>query len=433
MVAKEAMTIRFLLASRQCELAGLRDLLESGELTGKLSVLIHHLQRERGAVNLYLCNEGQQTAEELRQREQDSLSSQRRLLAYLEQPGALTPAKSQASRLLSCAARVVYALSVLPEVRRKIAGRSLPLVNAVEIFNDTIRHLLSLVFAVSDTSADPVISRALIALFSFMQGKELAGQERAIGVRVFSAYLPGETHGHYADTMIDLIERQEQCFETFTAFSDPKNNQYWSAMTTDSEFERLRRLACTRAAGTGSSGTSQHWFMLATQRIDEMKLQEDRLQQTLMQLCRERIAATEQACHEQQADIESLKEAVLQGDSGFSVFMRDPATGEQHPQHSGWLNSEGIQPQLGQSLLSLLRQQSRRLDAQTQELSDLRETLHQRKTIDSAKQLLMQHRQLSEDEAYKTLRQMAMDQNKKIAEIATAILSVAGAFGSHGR
>ena len=429
MVAKEAMTIRFLLASRQCELAGLRDLLESGELTGKLSVLIHHLQRERGAVNLYLCNEGQQTADELRQREQDSLSSQQALLAYLEQPGALT-AKSQASRLLSCAARGVYALSVLPEVRRKIFARSIPLMSAVDIFNDTLRHLLSMVYAVSDTSADPVISRALIALFSFMQGKELAGQERAIGVRVFSAHLPGETHGHYADTMIDLIERQEQCFETFTAFGDPKNNQYWSDMTTDREFERLRRLACTRTSASGTPGTGQHWFVVATQRIDEMKLLEDRLLQTVMQLCRERITATEQACHEQQADIESLKEAVSQGDSGFSVFMRDPATGEQLAQRSGWINSEGIQPQLGQSLLSLLRQQSRRLDAQSQELSALRETLNQRKTIDSAKKLLMQHRQISEDEAYKTLRQMAMDQNKKIAEIAAAILSVAGAFGS---
>ena len=92
----------------------------------------------------------------------------------------------------------------------------------------------------------------------------------------------------------------------------------------------------------------------------------------------------------------------------------------------------GVQPQLGQSLLSLLRQQSQRLDAQNQELTDLREVLHQRKTVDSAKKLLMQHRQLTEDEAYKTLRQMAMDQNKKISDIAAALLSVAGVFDHPG-
>nr|UKE85625.1 ANTAR domain-containing protein [Pectobacterium sp. PL152] len=41
----------------------------------------------------------------------------------------------------------------------------------------------------------------------------------------------------------------------------------------------------------------------------------------------------------------------------------------------------------------------------------------------------MQHRGLSEEEAYKTLRRMAMSQNKKLIDIATAMLAVADVFG----
>ncbi|MBS0895029.1 nitrate- and nitrite sensing domain-containing protein [Tatumella sp. JGM130] len=414
-------TLRFLQASRQCELNSLRYLLGSGELVGKVSILIHHLQRERGAVHLYLCSEGPQAATELRDREQDALGSQQDVIQFLENTQIPDPSQPQASRLFSSAARVIYALGVLQETRQQVTVRAIPLVNAAEGFNDAIRHLLSLVFTVSDTPADPVISQALIALFSFMQGKELAGQERAIGARIFSQHTPQTDHQRLAGKIIDLIERQEQHFATFTEFSDPLNRQQWLQMATDSEFERLRRVACTRRS-VSDHDASQYWFRLATRRIDDMKRQEDNLQRSLMQLCRERIGAAEQACQRQQADIDTLKNALTDSDSGFSVFMGDGQ------QVSGWLPGEGLQPRLGQSLLSLLGQQSRRLDAQNQELSGLREALQQRKTVDSAKKLLMQHRQLSEDDAYKTLRQMAMDQNKKIAEIATALLSVAGVF-----
>jgi AmiR/NasT family two-component response regulator len=94
----------------------------------------------------------------------------------------------------------------------------------------------------------------------------------------------------------------------------------------------------------------------------------------------------------------------------------------------GWLNSDGVRPQLGRSLLSLVQHQSRRLQALDHELTALRNTLDERKQIDRAKSLLMQHRGLSEEEAYKTLRRMAMNQNKKLIEIATAMLAVADVF-----
>ncbi len=78
----------------------------------------------------------------------------------------------------------------------------------------------------------------------------------------------------------------------------------------------------------------------------------------------------------------------------------------------GWLESGGVRPQLGRSLLTLVQQQSRRLQALDTELAALRETLNERKQIERAKSMLMQHRQISEEEAYKTLRRMAMNQNK---------------------
>ncbi|PWC12460.1 nitrate regulatory protein [Brenneria corticis] len=430
MAADPSTTIRFLLASRQCELNSLRYLLQSGELVGKISQLVHMLQRERGTSNLFLCSDGRLFADELRLREQEVARAQEPLMAHLDRLEGMTADLPQASRLFSRAASVVYALSLLPSLRQDIRQRILPLPQAMTFFNDIIRNLLSLVFEVSDTAAEPVISRALIAMFSFMQGKEFAGQERAIGAAAFAS---GVFNEDTRQKLLDLIERQERCFATFADFADDQNRQRWLRMTTDSEFERLRRIACTRGGmEKGEDEGSLRWFAIATQRIDEMKRLEDRLEQTLMQLCRDRIAAAEQANSEQLADIESLMSPTENDDPGYSVFiaghdMARAASDGQSASH-GWLNSDGVRPQLGRSLLSLVQRQSRRLQALDHELAALRDTLNERKHIDRAKSLLMQHRGLSEEEAYKTLRKMAMNQNKKLIEIATAMLAVADVF-----
>jgi AmiR/NasT family two-component response regulator len=59
------------------------------------------------------------------------------------------------------------------------------------------------------------------------------------------------------------------------------------------------------------------------------------------------------------------------------------------------------------------------------ELDAVRATLNERKVVDRAKGLLMAHRSMSEDEAYKALRQMAMNQNRRLVDVAEAVLSLA--------
>ncbi|MEI7151124.1 nitrate regulatory protein [Pectobacterium carotovorum] len=426
MVAEPSTTIRFLLASRQCELNSLRYLLQSGELVGKISQLVHLLQRERGTANLFLCSDGRLFADELALREKDVQVAQTHLMTHLAGLEKMTAELPQASRLFSRVASVVYALSLLPALRQQIRQRLLPQPQAMTFFNDIVRNLLALVFEVSDTAADPGISRALIAMFSFMQGKELAGQERAIGA---AAYAAGCVDEETRQKLLDLIERQERCFDTFLSFSDEENQRCWRAIAVDSEFERLRRIVCTRSPIEKlPEADSLHWFSIATRRIDEMKQMEDELEQTLMQRCRTRIAAAEKACSDQRADLDALMVQQEHDDPGYSIFIAGhDVEGQDVP--PGWLNSDGVSPQLGRSLLSLVQQQSRRLQAQDHELAALRATLNERKQIDRAKGLLMQHRGLSEEEAYKTLRRMAMSQNKKLIDIATAMLAVADVFG----
>jgi len=60
------------------------------------------------------------------------------------------------------------------------------------------------------------------------------------------------------------------------------------------------------------------------------------------------------------------------------------------------------------------------------ELADARTALEERKVIERAKGILMKMRGLSEDEAFAVMRQTAMNEKKKLAEIAQSVVTAAG-------
>jgi len=59
------------------------------------------------------------------------------------------------------------------------------------------------------------------------------------------------------------------------------------------------------------------------------------------------------------------------------------------------------------------------------ELAETKRALEERKVIDRAKGLLMKARGLTEDEAYGLLRKTAMDQGRKISEVASSLVMAA--------
>ena len=69
-----------------------------------------------------------------------------------------------------------------------------------------------------------------------------------------------------------------------------------------------------------------------------------------------------------------------------------------------------------------------RYHAMREELDRARLSLVERKTVDRAKGLLMEQKGISEEAAYKLLRKLAMDQNKRIGEVAQDLLTYAKAL-----
>jgi two-component system, response regulator / RNA-binding antiterminator len=106
-----------------------------------------------------------------------------------------------------------------------------------------------------------------------------------------------------------------------------------------------------------------------------------------------------------QSDDKAIAEAMRVGVSAYVIAGLDP---------------KRVKPILDVAVARFAEYQKLRA-----ELEQTRTDLADRKVIERAKGLLMKTRNLSEDDAYKLLRKLAMDQNQRLVEIARSLLTMA--------
>ena len=66
----------------------------------------------------------------------------------------------------------------------------------------------------------------------------------------------------------------------------------------------------------------------------------------------------------------------------------------------------------------------------SEELQSAKEALEDRRIQEKAVLLLMEHRNISNDEAHRLLRKLAMDQGKRLPEVARALMSMSAVIGN---
>ena len=106
-----------------------------------------------------------------------------------------------------------------------------------------------------------------------------------------------------------------------------------------------------------------------------------------------------------QSDSETVQAAI---DAGVSAYVVDG------------LRRERVKP-----ILDLTISRFRAFDRLQRELSEAKSALEDRKLIDQAKAIVMKQKGLDEHAAYALLRRTAMNQNRRIADLARALVAAA--------
>ena len=105
------------------------------------------------------------------------------------------------------------------------------------------------------------------------------------------------------------------------------------------------------------------------------------------------------------SDVATMQAAI---DAGVSAYVVD-----------------GLKPERVRAIVDMAVMRFNAYSRMRRELDEARTALADRKTIDKAKGLLMTRRKLSEADAYALLRRTAMNEKKRMVEIAQAIITAA--------
>ncbi len=393
------------LVAKQHEIDELRRLAAKAQLVAVIGQLVHALQNERGATSIFLASQGQRFDATRTALVTASQAVEQQLRAQFTDT---LQAPAGTARLFTLMAWAQLGLDELPALRARITTHQVPGPEALQAFSRLIGGLVSLIFEVADAALDPGISRLLVALFNLVQGKELAGQERALGGQCFAS-----TSCSAADQerLAYLIDAQERCFQLFAEFAEAPLATRWQALQdapVAAQIERLRRkLFSLRAGAVLDEALNQAWFDHCSERLDAIWA----LQCTLVDTLQARSAAL---IAEAQRDLQNVE--------GLLDQLRDhPPPGADAV--AGTAPSPGAAT-AGPSLTQVLRAQSERLTTMQSDLDAAKQALNERKLIERAKGMLMERFQISEEAAHGMMRKASMDKNLRLVDIAQAGLSL---------
>jgi hypothetical protein len=414
---------KVILTAKQHKIEELDRLASSTVFVEVISNLIHSLQAERGASSLYIASAGKRF-----EKNKYDIIKESQLLetSFLEQ---LTMQLAESSytnaKLLSLMAWVLLGLEDLALLRKSIDDFELSATECIQAYSRLISGLISLIFNLADTVIDPRISNLLVALFNLVQGKELAGQERAVGSFAFAS---GAIEADHLQTFIHLVENQQRLFEVFCDFAEPNLIEKWKVIKSSTaaiELEKLRaQLVSNKQNHMLDNNLSEMWFTNCSDRLTDMW----ELQCDLIHRIKEYAAVL---VTEAETDLKNVKGLInsLRNSPPANANLADRFFDPEIPVELAFrFVPSNLESNQTKSMIDVLQLQSKRLADMEHELENARKALTERKTIEKAKGLMMSKFNLTEEDAYKRMRSSAMEQNKKLFDVAQTIISVSSMF-----
>lgn len=408
---------RFLLRAKQLEIESVRNLASRAELATTVGQLVQVLQRERGASTVFLASQGQQLADLRDQAREMAQPLADRLRAQFDEQ--LQPNRCATARIMALTAWVLMDLTALDTLRQQVDQAQIGALDCIAAFSRIIAGLVELVAQLADPTIHPGVSRRLVAYVHLVQGKEAAGQERALGGLLFASGLASDPQ---QQRLAHLIEAQDRNLTVFAEFADDGLKAQWDRLQLTpqvAQLERLRRTLCSARPGTAlDTELTNRWFDITSERITNLWQLETELVQGLRFYCANQLETLEQELADTEGLMQRLREHPPAHADAVSAFFSQ----DEPPPRAPTLPAANAQAL--SSMVEQLQAQGARLARMEIELEAAKRALHERKVIERAKGVLMARLGMTEETAFRTLQKTAMDQNRRLLDIAEATLAL---------
>ncbi|WP_296055674.1 methyl-accepting chemotaxis protein [uncultured Amphritea sp.] len=250
------------------------------EITAENSLLVHELQKERGATAGFIGSKGTEFKDFLAQQRQSTSRVAQSRIDFLQK----TLLQLESDEVNGILQDISAQMSRLDEIRRQVDRQEIALKDALGFYTHLNSLLLSVSYRVAHLAENALLATKLSAYYNFLQAKERAGIERAVLSNSFSAdqFAPG-----MYQRFIQLVTEQSAYLDNFTKFSLPEPRQFYAQSMNHAavrDVERMREIAFNHALNGGFNVDAIDWFKQATGRINQLKIVEDKLSADLLML-----------------------------------------------------------------------------------------------------------------------------------------------------
>ena len=261
---------------QKAEIGKLADLTS---LAVKMSHLVHEQQKERGATAVFLGSKGSKFSAELARQRQQTNSKKNALESYL---GDFDQHK-YGQEFTNSLQAIQSALQKMDGIRNRVDALSISAPQAIGYYTGLNAKVLSLIGSMSTLSPDPVVVSRIIGYTSFLQAKERAGIERAVGANGFSQ---GKFTPEAMKKFEALAAVQKTYNQVFLAHATDNQEKSFQTMMTSSvvkDVQRMREIAYNGGVNGELDNISvDQWFGTITKKINALKEMENRLSQDLL-------------------------------------------------------------------------------------------------------------------------------------------------------
>lgn len=244
------------------------------DLAPIISGLVHELQKERGTSAGFIGSNGAKFVTAIGKRRADTNRALKAYRAAL--PSVSGPLSFDA--FSEPFAKANASLERLISIRGSVDELSISVQDMAGYYTPLIADLLSMVESVATVTDDGRSVRALTAYIAFLQGKERAGIERAMGAAGFGG---GKFPPKIYRNFVRLGAMQDAYGSVFDRFASDSQKKVFAevlASVEQAEVTRMRGIAYNNPFGGDVSEISgSQWFEASTSRIDALKSVEDRI------------------------------------------------------------------------------------------------------------------------------------------------------------
>ena len=250
----------------------MESLQELADLAPAISGVVHELQKERGTSAVYIGSKGKKFSEQLPKQHKDTDVA----MDIMDTSLRTFNAQAFGGNLSNKLETALTALSELNAKRSNVKSFDLTVPQMAKYYTGTIAKLLSIVEEMAVISTNAHVTKTITAYTSFLQAKERAGQERAMGGAGFGA---GQFSPPIYRRLIELIAEQNVLLFQFDIYaSQAQRDKLVDTVRGPDvdEVNRMRKIAVdSRYTGTTEGVEGPYWFGTITKKINLLKDVED--------------------------------------------------------------------------------------------------------------------------------------------------------------